>query len=124
MAGTARSHAATDSHSVVIHARTCWLNISLVRTKYGVCVCSLVLEGSDLIYISRFSSADAIQNPRFEPVAKLAYVEKRKEPSMITQDIQPSPAIADQMSYWLLATLMTFGLLGAVLLPVAALVLR
>lgn len=83
-----------------------------------------LLEGTVLIYISQFSSAESVQNLRFEPVAKLAYGDQRKEPAMINQDIQAPAALADQMSYWLLATLMTFGMLGAVLLPVAALVLR
>jgi hypothetical protein len=65
----------------------------------------------------------AEQNMRFESVAKMAYGQHGKEPVMINQDIQPSLALADRMSYWLLAALMTFGLLGAVLLPVAALVM-
>lgn len=63
------------------------------------------------------------KNICFEPLVKMAYGEHGKEFAMINQDIQPSPAIADRMSYWLLAALMTFGVLGAILLPVAALVL-
>lgn len=63
------------------------------------------------------------KNICFEPVAKLAYGQHGKEPVMINQQIQPSLALADRMSYWLLAALMTFGLLGAILIPVAALVL-
>lgn len=63
------------------------------------------------------------KNLRFESAVKMAYGLHGKEFAMIDQDIQPSLDIADRMSYWQLAALMTFGILGALLLPVAALVL-
>ncbi len=118
-----------------------------MRTIFGVAWNWLILGGNVLIYASYFPVNDTVdarifaympapvtfqplrpgdwvdeKNICFESVAKMEYGDQGKELVMINQDIQPSAAIADRMSYWLLAALMTFGLLGAVLLPVAVLV--